>query len=418
MFQLFRNPSLRRAMETYYNTLFSVTDGHDHDGLNSKVLSPAAVIAGGSVNAAALTDNAVTTAKITDGAVTAGKIAAQAVTEGKLGDLGVTTGKIANKAVTAGKMADATITASQIAASAVETAKINNLAVTAGKLGALAVETAKIDNLAVTSGKIAAGAVIDGKLAADSVNTTDIKDLNVTTAKLAAGAVAAGKLNADMAGDGLGINGGTGALEVNVDDSTIETNSDALRLKDAGTTLAKLAALARGHLIRGSATARPEALDASADGQILIGNGNDIASVAVTGDVSITNAGVTAIGAGAVDTAMLAAITTPTAKTIADPGTGNAIPVTGNGDVALTIADAVQTNTLAVPTFAGQIITISADTLAGSGTRAVTVAAPINVTGNTIITFNAAGEFISLYGIKLGASFAWRVLASDSVVLS
>ena len=43
-----------------------------------------------------------------------------------------------------------------------------------------------------------------------------------------------------IAGDGLAA--ASGALSVGVDDSTIETNADALRLKDAGITLAKMAA--------------------------------------------------------------------------------------------------------------------------------------------------------------------------------
>jgi len=84
----------------------------------------------------------------------------------------------------------------------------------------------------------------------------------------------------------------------------------------------------------------------------------------------------------------------------------------------LTLAGAGETNSLAVPTFAGQILTISADTVGESATRIVTVASAINATGNNTLTFDAAGEFISLYGIKLGATFAWRVLASDGVTLS
>ena len=119
-----------------------------------------------------------------------------------------------------------------------------------------------------------------------------------------------------------------------------------------------------------------------------------------------------------ITTDKLSATTTPTAKTIADPGDGVAIPVTGNGDVALTIGSAgAETNTLAVPTFAGQIMTISADTV-GTGTRVITVADAVNAAGEDTITFSDAGDFISLYGIKLGASFAWRVLAIDGAVLS
>lgn len=47
------------------------------------------------------------------------------------------------------------------------------------------------------------------------------------------------QLDSSAAGDGLGFS--TGVLSVNVDDSTIETDTDALRVKDAGITDAKLA---------------------------------------------------------------------------------------------------------------------------------------------------------------------------------
>jgi hypothetical protein len=68
-----------------------------------------------------------------------------------------------------------------------------------------------------------------------ATDTLQLKDLGVTTAKLADDSVTLDKINADVAGDGLGQNV-SGALEVNVDDSTIETNTDALRVKALGIT--------------------------------------------------------------------------------------------------------------------------------------------------------------------------------------
>lgn len=72
-------------------------------------------------------------------------------------------------------------------------------------------------------------------------DTLRLKDLGVVTAKLAATSITAAKLGSDVAGSGLG--GGNGAaIDVNVDNSTIEVNSDTLRVKDLGITAAKLAA--------------------------------------------------------------------------------------------------------------------------------------------------------------------------------
>ncbi len=73
-----------------------------------------------------------------------------------------------------------------------------------------------------------------------NTDTLRLKDGGVATAKLADAAVTSAKLAAAVAGDGLA--GGAGsALSVNVDDSSIETNADALRVKAGGITNAMLA---------------------------------------------------------------------------------------------------------------------------------------------------------------------------------
>jgi len=70
----------------------------------------------------------------------------------------------------------------------------------------------------------------------------------VATAGIENDAVTAAKIATAVAGSGLA--GGAGvALSVNVDDSTIEINSDTLRLKDTGVTLAKLAAAVANALV-------------------------------------------------------------------------------------------------------------------------------------------------------------------------
>lgn len=189
------------------------------------------------------------------------------------------------------------------------------------------------------------------------------------------------------------------------------------KILDDNVTNAKLANMTRGTVKVGGAADAPTDLDANNSGYILVGDGTDIASVAVSGDATLASTGAVTIGAGKVTTAMLAAAATPNAKAIVAAASAP-IPVTGNGDLALTIANAAETNTLAVPTFAGQEISISADTRAGTGSRTVTVASPINAAGNNTIVFDAAGEFIVLRGIKLGATFAWRVVASDGATLS
>jgi hypothetical protein len=75
----------------------------------------------------------------------------------------------------------------------------------------------------------------------------------------------------------------------------------------------KLANMTRGTVKVGGAADAPTDLDAKTDGNILIGDGTDVNSVAVSGDVTITNAGVTTIGAEKVLESMLDINNAPTA---------------------------------------------------------------------------------------------------------
>jgi len=392
LYNKLRNPEIRKwIQEQFHDVLFDATTGHDHDGVNSASLSPAAVVA----------DDAVTTVKILDANVTAAKLATNAVTSAKIMTDAVTTVKIANSQITTAKLDDDAVTTAKIAAGAVTATELGADAVTAAKIGddvidsehyaAGSIDTEHIANLQITTALIAADAITGAKLADDAVDSEHYTDGSIDTAHLSADCVDKAKINADVAGDGLGQNA-DGSLEVKVDDSSIELSSDALQVKSLGIVGAMIAA---------------DAIDSAhyAAGSIDL---EHMSANSVDSDQYVD---------GSIDTEHLAAITTPTAKAITAAHAA-AIPVTGNGNLALTIADAAETNTLAVPTFAGQIITISADTRAGSGARVITVASAVNATGNNTITLDAAGEFISLYGIKLGATFAWRVLAIDGATLS
>jgi hypothetical protein len=87
----------------------------------------------------------------------------------------------------------------------------------------------------------------------------------VTEAEIVNGSVTSAKLASAVAGNGLSGGAGT-ALAVNVDDSTIEINTDALRVKDAGITSAKLASAVAGNGLSGGAGT---ALAVNVDGSTL-----------------------------------------------------------------------------------------------------------------------------------------------------
>ena len=83
-------------------------------------------------------------------------------------------------------------------------------------------------------------------------------------------------------------------------------NTGATTIGADKVTNTKLANIARGSVKVGGASNAPTDLAAKADAQMLIGDGTDLNSVAITGDVTIDNAGATTIGANKVGVAELA----------------------------------------------------------------------------------------------------------------
>lgn len=422
-----RNPQLRDFIENdLVNVILDVTNGHDHDGTNSKTVSASAVVENDSITEAKLSAGAVTSTKIGDDAVTTEKILDDAVTASKILDGCITVGLMAANSIDSDQYVDGSIDTAHFAAGAVDTTALGADCVNGDKIADNAVDSEHITAGAIDAAHFSAGAVDATAIAADAVITAKILDDNVTNAKLAnmtRGTVKVGgasnaptDLDANNSGYIL-VGDGTDIASVAVSgDVTLAADGEVTIANDAVSN-AKLANIAQGSIKVGGAANAPTDLNAKTDGYILVGDGTDIKSVAVSGDISLTNTGATAIGAAKVTTAMLAETASPNAKAIVAAAGAN-IPVTGNGDLALTVANAAETNALPVPTFAGQEICISVDTLAGTGKRTITVATAINAAGNNTILLDAAGEFIILRGIKLGATFAWRVVAIDGATLS
>jgi hypothetical protein len=249
--------------------------------------------------------------------------------------------------------------------------------------------------------------IAGGTVADSAIGTSKIADAAVTLAKLAAG-----MFTADEAGRAKFANSFVNAALIATD--AVET----AKIKNKAVTLAKMADLAQGSIIVGGASNAPTALDCKGSAKILVGDGTDLKSVAVSGDVTMSAAGAFTIGAKKVTSAMLADTADVNAKAIADPGTGQAIPVTGSGYVEIAISDTAETNTLAVPTFVGQELTIYAVSVDGAGTRTITVASAFNTDGDNTILLDAAGETVVLRAIKVGEALAWRVIVADGATLS
>ena len=179
----------------------------------------------------------------------------------------------------------------------ISTAKLANDAVTAAKLADNAVDTASIVDLNVTTGKIAANAVTAAKLADNAVDTAAIVDVNVTTAKLADNSVTAAKLA----------------------DNAVDTAA----IVDANVTFAKIQNVSGNSLlIRNAAAAGVMSELTIGDAQIMVGDNSGMNSVSLSGDITMTNAGVVTIANTSVETSMIAADAIDSTK-IADDAIGN-----------------------------------------------------------------------------------------------
>lgn len=100
---------------------------------------------------------------------------------------------------------------------------------------------------------------------------------------------------------------------------------------------------------------------------------------------------------------------------VADPGDAAAIPVNKSVTVPFTTGAGGETGTLAIPTFAGQVIVMSMD-VDGGGNRVVTVAGGVNLVGNTVITFASAGESRTLRAAQVAGALVWRDIGGDAAL--
>jgi hypothetical protein len=101
---------------------------------------------------------------------------------------------------------------------------------------------------------------------------------------------------------------------------------------------------------------------------------------------------------------------------VTDPGNGGAIPVTQHDGVCELVSVGAETRTLAAPTYVGQRLVLSFRT--DGGDCVVTCATAFNQAGNTIATFNDAGDVLTFVAIRSSTNLRWRVTANDTVALT
>ena len=171
-----------------------------------------------------------------------------------------------------------------------------------------------------------------------------------------------------------------------------------------------LANITQGSIKVGGGSNAPTDLDAKTDGQILIGDGTDIASVAVSGDITIDNAGATTIGADKVHGTMLNTDSADTSTIELSSDTLSVLKVPN----ALTI-DNVTLNLNSGTTFDGS----GARTLSAK-TAAISDGGTGLATADQIHTFYTAGgsNLATAFNTDLGGDFTIGNQSSDSATFS
>jgi len=111
----------------------------------------------------------------------------------------------------------------------------------------------------------------------------------------------------NISGDATVAAGGALTIANNAVENAMLANDavDTAEIVDDAVTNAKLANMTRGTIKVGGASNAPSDLDAKTDGYILIGDGTDVSSVAISGDITIDNTGAVTIASGAVESGML-----------------------------------------------------------------------------------------------------------------
>jgi hypothetical protein len=111
-----------------------------------------------------------------------------------------------------------------------------------------------------------------------------------------------------------------------------------------GVNSAKVA-LAQGSVLIGDASGDAVALNAKGDGKILVGNGTTATSVSVSGDATLSNAGVLSIGSNKITKAMLSAAVSMNLKVV---GAGIFTTEGGDANESIPLSGALGTDTALV----------------------------------------------------------------------
>ena len=141
---------------------------------------------------------------------------------------------------------------------------------------------------------------------AAGIGTAELGNSVVTNAKLQNSALTVSSGNGLTGGGSISL-GGSASLAIQLDGSSLAVGGSGLKIADDGVNSAQIADSACGTAAIADGAITLDKLQNLSAAQILLGNAsNRPAAVSVSGDIGISNAGVTAIQTAAVQTGMIA----------------------------------------------------------------------------------------------------------------
>lgn len=204
---------------------------------------------------------------------------------------------------------------------------------------------------------------------------------------------------------------GTG-YEVYVHANSLNVTTGTDNLEDESVTLDKMADLARGSLIIGGLSNRPTAVDAKTSGRILVGDGTDLNSVAVSNHATLSSSGALTLANDVVDNNILANMTRGTIKV---GGTSNAptdLDAKTNG--YMLIGDGTDIKSVAI----SGVISINASGVTSYATDSVNNNILANMNEGTVKVGGASNAPTDLDNSTLGALIIGNGTGVTSQVIS
>jgi hypothetical protein len=225
----------------------------------------------------------------------------------------------------------------------------------------------------------------------------------ITNGGIASAAITPAKLDASVAGDGLGGGAGT-ALSVNVDGSTIEINTDAVRVKDLGITTAKLAdsAVTSAKIadativdadISGTAAIALSKLATATSGQVIVHNSSGVpTAVTMSGDTTIAAGGAVTIANNAVTEAKIVDAAVSAAKIKAEAWTSYTPTVKQPSAISNVTVNYAKYIKLGKTVHCNVLLTIGSS--GGTAGNAVTVSLPVTSASSSNIAVGSADLYL------------------------